>query len=59
VTFENDAGATLNRATGGSPTAIFGKLAETGGPYVINPQGGRGDFNGRFPAVANTLWETI
>ena len=39
VTFNNGAGATLNRVTGGSPSAILGRLSATGSLYVINPQG--------------------
>ncbi|MGF6837684.1 filamentous hemagglutinin family protein [Paraburkholderia youngii] len=39
VTFDNGSGATLNRVTGGSPSAIFGRLSATGSLYVINPQG--------------------
>lgn len=59
VTFENGSGATLNRVTGGSPTAIFGRLNATGSVYVINPQGivvgpsGVITTGGRF--VASTL----
>ncbi|MCC8401661.1 filamentous hemagglutinin N-terminal domain-containing protein [Paraburkholderia sp. MMS20-SJTN17] len=39
VTFDNGSGATLNRVTGGSPSAILGRLSATGSLYVINPQG--------------------
>jgi filamentous hemagglutinin family protein len=39
VTFDNGSGATLNRVTGGSPSAILGSLNATGSVYVINPQG--------------------
>ncbi len=39
VTFDNGAGATLNRVTGGSPSAILGNLRATGSLYVIDPQG--------------------
>lgn len=59
VTFENGSGATLNRVTGGSPSAIFGRLNATGSVYVINPQGivvgpsGVIATGGRF--VASTL----
>ena len=59
VTFENGSGATLNRVTGGAPSAIFGKLTATGSLYVINPQGivvgpsGVISTGGRF--VASTL----
>jgi filamentous hemagglutinin family protein len=59
VTFDNGAGATLNRVTGGSPSAIFGKLTASGSLYVINPQGvvvgpsGVVSTGGRF--VASTL----
>ncbi|MEX3789456.1 filamentous hemagglutinin N-terminal domain-containing protein [Paraburkholderia sp. BR14374] len=59
VTFENGAGATLNRVRGGSPSAILGRLSATGSLYVINPQGivvgpsGVVSTGGRF--VASTL----
>jgi filamentous hemagglutinin family protein len=59
VTFDNGSGATLNRVTGGSPSAILGKLSATGSLYVINPQGvvvgpkGAVSTAGRF--VASTL----
>lgn len=59
VTFDNGAGATLNRVIGGSPSAILGKLTATGSLYVINPQGivvgpaGVISTGGRF--VASTL----
>jgi filamentous hemagglutinin family protein len=59
VTFDNGSGATLNRVTGGSPSAILGKLSATGSLYVINPQGivvgpsGVISTGGRF--VASTL----
>ncbi|MFL9966395.1 filamentous hemagglutinin N-terminal domain-containing protein [Paraburkholderia sediminicola] len=59
VTFDNGAGATLNRVTGGSPSAILGRLSATGSLYVINPQGivvgpsGVVTTGGRF--VASTL----
>ncbi|MBC8735731.1 filamentous hemagglutinin N-terminal domain-containing protein [Paraburkholderia sp. UCT31] len=59
VTFDNGSGATLNRVTGGSPSAIFGRLSATGSLYVINPQGivvgpsGVISTGGRF--VASTL----
>nr|WP_027212744.1 filamentous hemagglutinin N-terminal domain-containing protein [Burkholderia sp. WSM2232] len=59
VTFNNGSGATLNRVTGGVPSAIFGKLTATGSLYVINPQGivvgpsGVIGTGGRF--VASTL----
>ncbi|MEW9584347.1 filamentous hemagglutinin N-terminal domain-containing protein [Paraburkholderia sp. DGU8] len=39
VSFDNGSGATLNRVTGGSPSAILGNLNATGSVYVINPQG--------------------
>jgi filamentous hemagglutinin family protein len=39
VSFDNGSGATLNRVTGGSPSAILGSLNATGSVYVINPQG--------------------
>ncbi|MGF6853358.1 filamentous hemagglutinin N-terminal domain-containing protein [Paraburkholderia sp. CI3] len=59
VTFDNGSGATLNRVTGGSPSAIVGRLGATGSVYVINPQGivvgpsGVITTGGRF--VASTL----
>lgn len=59
VTFNNGAGATLNRVTGGSPSTILGRLTATGSLYLINPQGivvGPGGVvttGGRF--VASTL----
>ena len=59
VTFDNGSGATLNRVTGGSPSAILGRLSATGSLYVINPQGivvgpsGVISTGGRF--VASTL----
>ncbi|WP_233858341.1 two-partner secretion domain-containing protein [Paraburkholderia sp. HD33-4] len=59
VTFNNGNGATLNRVTGGSPSAILGRLSATGSLYVINPQGvvvgpsGTLTTGGRF--VASTL----
>jgi filamentous hemagglutinin family protein len=59
VTFDNGVGATLNRVTGGSPSAILGTLSATGSLYVINPQGivigpsGVVTTGGRF--VASTL----
>ncbi|MCC8392470.1 filamentous hemagglutinin N-terminal domain-containing protein [Paraburkholderia sp. MMS20-SJTR3] len=59
VTFNNGSGATLNRVTGGSPSAIFGRLRATGDLYLINPQGvvvgpsGVVSTGGRF--VASTL----
>jgi filamentous hemagglutinin family protein len=59
VTFNNGSGATLNRVTGGSPSAILGTLSATGSLYVINPQGivvgpsGTVTTGGRF--VASTL----
>ncbi|MGF6807317.1 filamentous hemagglutinin family protein [Paraburkholderia sp. Clong3] len=58
VTFDNGSGATLNRVTGGSPSAIFGRLSATGSLYVINPQGivvgpsGVISTGGRFVASA-------
>jgi large exoprotein involved in heme utilization and adhesion len=33
VAFDNGSGATLNRVTGGSPSAILGKLTATGSLY--------------------------
>ncbi|MEX3634125.1 filamentous hemagglutinin N-terminal domain-containing protein [Paraburkholderia sp. BR14320] len=59
VTFDNGSGATLNRVTGGTPSAILGSLSATGSLYVINPQGivvgssGVITTGGRF--VASTL----
>ncbi|MFM0722702.1 filamentous hemagglutinin N-terminal domain-containing protein [Paraburkholderia strydomiana] len=59
VAFDNGSGATLNRVTGGSPSAILGRLSATGSLYVINPQGivvgasGVVTTGGRF--VASTL----
>ncbi|WP_018434841.1 two-partner secretion domain-containing protein [Paraburkholderia atlantica] len=59
VRFDNGSGATLNRVTGGSPSAILGRLSATGSVYLINPQGivvgpsGVVTTGGRF--VASTL----
>ncbi|WP_429443986.1 filamentous hemagglutinin N-terminal domain-containing protein [Paraburkholderia sp. 40] len=59
VRFDNGTGATLNRVTGGSPSAILGRLGATGSVYMINPQGivvgpsGVITTGGRF--VASTL----
>jgi filamentous hemagglutinin family protein len=59
VTFNNGSGATLNRVTGGSMSAILGSLSATGSLYLINPQGivvgpsGVVSTGGRF--VASTL----
>lgn len=59
VAFNNGAGATLNRITGGDPSSILGKLTATGSLYLINPQGilvgpsGVVSTGGRF--VASTL----
>ena len=39
VTFNNGAGATLNRVTGGLPSAILGQLLASGSVYILNPQG--------------------
>jgi filamentous hemagglutinin family protein len=39
VTFDNGSGATLNRVTGGSVSAIDGRLSATGSVYLINPNG--------------------
>lgn len=36
VTFANGNGATLNRVTGGDPSAIYGTLSATGSVYLIN-----------------------
>ncbi|RKT21103.1 filamentous hemagglutinin family protein [Paraburkholderia sp. RAU2J] len=59
VVFANAGGATLNRVTGGSQSAILGTLTASGSVYLINPQGvlvgpkGVISTNGRF--VASTL----
>ncbi|RKT21106.1 filamentous hemagglutinin family protein [Paraburkholderia sp. RAU2J] len=59
VMFDNGSGATLNRVTAGSPSAILGSLNATGSVYLINPQGivvgpsGVVSTGGRF--VATTL----
>ncbi|NKJ50665.1 filamentous hemagglutinin [Burkholderia sp. SG-MS1] len=59
VTFDNGRGGTLNRVSGGSPSAILGKLSATGDVFLINPQGiviGRSGViatGGRF--LASTL----
>lgn len=59
VTFNNGAGATLNRVTGGDTSLIMGALSATGSVYLINPQGvvignnGTVTAGGRF--VASTL----
>ncbi len=45
VTFQNGAGATLNRVTGGAATTILGQLLASGNIYILNPEGiliGRG-----------------
>ncbi len=39
VRFENGAGATLNRVTGGDASSIFGTLSASGSVYLINPHG--------------------
>jgi filamentous hemagglutinin family protein len=39
VTFNNGSGATLNRVTGGLPSAILGQLLASGSVYILNPQG--------------------
>lgn len=39
VRFDNGAGATLNRVTGGLASTILGHLSATGSLYLINPQG--------------------
>lgn len=39
VAFENGSGATLNRVSGGNPSAIAGSLTATGSVYLINPAG--------------------
>ncbi|MBC8746405.1 MULTISPECIES: two-partner secretion domain-containing protein [Paraburkholderia] len=59
VVFANGGGATLNRVTGGVPSAIAGTLTASGTVYLINPQGivigprGVVTTTGRF--VASTL----
>ena len=59
VVIANGNGATLNRVTGGSPSAILGTLTASGSVYLINPQGivvgprGVVATSGRF--VASTL----
>jgi len=59
VMFDNGSGATLNRVTGGSSSAILGRLSATGSLYLINSQGivvgpsGVVSTGGRF--VASTL----
>jgi mucin-19 len=59
VQFESDAGATLNRVTGGEMSRLNGTLAATGSVYLINPAGvlvGKGgtiNTDGSF--VASTL----
>ncbi|CAB3789134.1 hypothetical protein LMG27177_02569 [Paraburkholderia fynbosensis] len=59
VMFDNGSGATLNRVTAGSPSAILGSLNATGSVYLINSQGivvgpsGVVSTGGRF--VATTL----
>ncbi|WP_213232558.1 filamentous hemagglutinin N-terminal domain-containing protein [Caballeronia sp. NK8] len=58
VTFNNGAGATLNRVTGGEASVILGQLSATGSVYLVNPQGvlvGPGGVvatGGRFVASA-------
>lgn len=58
VTFDNGAGATLNRVTGGLASTILGNLSATGSLYLINPQGvvigstGVVTTGGRFVASA-------
>ena len=39
VTFNNGSGATLNRITTGTPTALLGQLLASGSIYILNPQG--------------------
>jgi filamentous hemagglutinin family protein len=39
VTFNNGAGATLNRVTGGNLSSIAGELDATGSVFLINPNG--------------------
>ncbi|HWU80929.1 MAG TPA: filamentous hemagglutinin N-terminal domain-containing protein, partial [Caulobacter sp.] len=39
VVFENGAGATLNRVTGGDRSSIDGLLSATGSVYLLNPSG--------------------
>ena len=58
VRFDNGAGATLNRVTGGLASTILGRLSATGSLYLINPQGivigstGVVTTGGRFVASA-------
>lgn len=59
VAFLNGSGATLNRVTGGTASALLGTLSATGSVYLVNPAGvvigrdGVVDTGGRF--VASTL----
>ena len=59
VAFLNGSGATLNRVTGGAPSALLGTLSATGSVYLVNSAGvvigrdGVVDTGGRF--VASTL----
>jgi filamentous hemagglutinin family protein len=64
VTFDNGSGTTLNRVTGGSPSAILGNLKATGSVYLVNPQGilvgrtGVISTGGRFVASTLDLFDT-
>lgn len=59
VVFANGGGATLNRVTGGSSSAILGTLTASGSVYLINPQGvlvgPKGVISTRGRFVASTL----
>ncbi len=61
VQFNNGAGATLNRVTGGNLSRIDGTLNATGSVYLINPQGvvigpgGKVVTNGSFVASTRDI----
>ncbi|HUO12045.1 MAG TPA: filamentous hemagglutinin N-terminal domain-containing protein, partial [Caulobacteraceae bacterium] len=61
VRFDNGAGATLNRVTGGYVSSIDGLLSATGSVYLINPNGvivgkdGVVDTGGTFAASTQDL----
>ncbi len=61
VQFDNGAGATLNRVTGGNLSQIDGGLSATGSVYLINPQGivvgpgGKVVTNGSFVASTRDI----
>ncbi len=61
VQFNNGAGATLNRVTGGNLSRIDGNLRGTGSVYLINPQGivigpgGKVVTNGSFVASTRDI----